>query len=36
MKNTYLPSLNWRYATKEFDSNYQLPADKLNSILEAE
>jgi nitroreductase len=35
MQTDYLKALNWRYAVKEFDGDYKLPADKLNRILEA-
>ena len=32
---TIIENLNWRYATKEFDSAKKIPAEKLNEILDA-
>ena len=34
-KNTYIEDLNWRYATKKFDSGKEVSQEDLNSILES-
>lgn len=33
--NSYLESLNWRYATKKFDSEKEISKEDLNTLLEA-
>lgn len=33
--NSYLDSLNWRYATKKFDSEKEISKEDLNTLLEA-
>jgi len=34
-KNTYIEDLNWRYATKKFDSGKEINQDDLNILLES-
>ncbi|MCH4824136.1 NAD(P)H-dependent oxidoreductase [Gramella lutea] len=34
-KNTYIEDLNWRYATKKFDSEREISQEDLNSLLES-
>ena len=35
MNNTFLSQLNWRFATKDFDTDKKIDQDKLDQILEA-
>ena len=34
-KNTYIEDLNWRYATKKFDSEKEISQEDLNTLLES-
>ncbi len=34
-KNTYIEDLNWRYATKKFDSEKEISQEDLNKLLES-
>ena len=34
-KNTYIEDLNWRYATKKFDSEKEISKEDLNTLLES-
>ena len=33
--NNYIESLNWRYATKKFDSNRMIPEEDIQILLDA-
>jgi len=35
IKNKYIENLNWRYATKKFDSKKEITEDDLNTLLES-